>query len=141
MSPRENGRSGIYGFAKRVLEGRVSPLQFIVLLGSFSTLVLLYISLHVCFFNVSTEIADESERLEALMERNVRLMSRYNELAAPARIIPLARGLGMRPGSNDDVERLAVSGDPKAYGEPSWAEAGIDRLLEFVPSREARMAR
>jgi hypothetical protein len=141
MSSCEGGRSGFHGFAKRVLEGRVSPLQFIVLLGSFSTLVLLYISLHVCSFNISTEIDAANERVEALMERNVGLMSRYNELAAPSRIVPLALGLGMRPGSGEDVERLAVKAGRKADGEPAWAEADIDRLLEFAPRPESRMAR
>lgn len=140
MSANENGRSGLYGFSKRVLEGRISPLQFIVLLGSFSTLVLLYISLHVCFFNISNDIAAANERIEGLMERNVRLVSRYNELAAPSRIIPLARDLGMRPGSHEDVERLAVKGG-RGDGDPSWAEADTDRLLEFFRPLETGIAR
>ncbi len=141
MSSRENGQSALYGFMKRVLEGRISPFQFIFLLGSFSTLVLLYISLHVCCFNVSNELATENDRVEALLELNVRLMTRYNELAAPGYVIPLAQDLGMRPGTNDEVRRFAVKGGLEEAGEPSWAEAGVDRLLELAPSLESRMAR
>ncbi len=138
MSSRDAGRSTLYSFMKRVLEGRISPLQFIMLIGSFSTLVLLYISLHVCFFNLSTEIAAESDRAEALMESNVRLMARYNELAAPGRIIPLARENGMRPGAHEEVQRLAVTGDGAGAGGLSWAEATIDKALEFAPMPESR---
>ena len=140
MNSHESGQSGLCRFVKRVLEGRISPLQCIVLLGSFSTLVLLYISLHVCFFNVSNEISAENERVEALLERNVRLMTQYNDLVAPGLIIPLARELGMRPGTIDEVQRFAVRGGRAGESEHAWAEAERDRLLKFAPSPESRMA-
>jgi hypothetical protein len=140
MSSRNVGQPRLYHFMKRVLEGRVSPLEYIALIGSFSTLVLLYISLHVCFFNLSKEIAAEGDRFETLLERNVRLMARYNELAAPARIIPLAIGYGMQPGTPNEVERFAVSADGATDGDRSWAEAVLDKAFELAPPPEARAA-
>ena len=126
--------SGLYAIVRRALERRVTPLSFLLIVGFFSTLVLLYISLHVYFFNISNDIAASRERVDALMDANVRLMAVYNELAAPGRIIPLAQELGMRAGSTDEVRRLALRFDAKsAHGEPSWAQAKIENLLEFNP--------
>ena len=126
--------SGLCAIVRRAIEGRLTPLSFLLIVGFFSTLVLLYISLHVYFFNISNDIAASSERADALMDANVRLMAVYNGLAAPGRIIPLAQGLGMRAGSTDEVRRLALRFDAKsAHGEPSWAQAKIENLLEFTP--------
>ena len=126
--------SGLCAIVRRALEGRLTPLSFLLIVGFFSTLVLLYISLHVYFFNISNDIAASSERVDALMDANVRLMAVYNGLAAPGRIIPLAQELGMRAGSIDEVQRLALRFDAKsAHGEPSWAQAKIENLLEFNP--------
>jgi hypothetical protein len=134
MNANASYPSGLYAFVKRALEGRVTPLSFLLILGFFSTLVLLYISLHVYFFNMSNTIVASSERVDALIDANVRLMAAYNELAAPARIIPMAQRLGMRAGSVDEVRRLALRLDGKsAQGEPSWAQANMGNLLGFGP--------
>ena len=134
MSMNTGYSSGLYNFVKRALEGRVTPLTFLLILGFFSTLVLLYISLHVYFFNISNTIVASSERVDALIDANVRLMAAYNELTAPSRIIPLAQGLGMRAGSAEEVQRFALRLDAtSAQGEPSWAQARIENLLEFGP--------
>jgi hypothetical protein len=126
--------SGLYTIVKRALQGRITPLTFLLILGFFSSLVLLYISLHVYFFNISNDIAASSERVDALMDTNVKLMAVYNDLAAPGRIIPLAQGLGLRAGATDEVRRLALRFDAKSvHGEPSWAQAKIENLLEFTP--------
>jgi hypothetical protein len=126
--------SGLYTIVKRALQGRITPLTFLLILGFFSSLVLLYISLHVYFFNISNDIAASSERVDALMDTNVRLMAVYNDLAAPGRIIPMAQGLGLRAGATDEVRRLALRFDAKSvHGEPSWAQAKIENLLEFTP--------
>jgi hypothetical protein len=125
---------GLQTIVKRALEGRLTPLSFLLVLGFFSTLVLLYISLHVYFFNISSTIVVSSERVDALIDSNVRLMTAYNELAAPGRIIPMAQELGMRAGSTEEVQRLALRFDAKSdHGEPSWAQAKIENLLEFGP--------
>jgi hypothetical protein len=141
MKSFDGGRPRLHLFMHRILEGRISPLEFIALIGSFSTLVLLYISLHVCFFNLSTDIAAQSDRAEALMEHSVRLTAQYNELAAPGRIIPLAREYGMRPGEHEEVDRLAVRGDGSSAGERSWAEATVEGTFESANPPEPRMAR
>jgi hypothetical protein len=126
--------SGLYTIVKRALQGRITPLTFLLILGFFSSLVLLYISLHVYFFNISNDIVASSERVDALMDTNVRLMAVYNDLAAPGRIIPMAQGLGLRAGATDEVRRLALRFDAKSvHGEPSWAQAKIENLLEFTP--------
>jgi hypothetical protein len=125
--------SGLYLFVKRALEGRITPLTFLLILGFFSSLVLLYISLHVYYFNISNDIAASAERVDALMEANVGLMASYNELASPGRIIPMAQGLGLRAGAIDEVHRLALRFDAKSVdGEPSWAQAKIESMLEFT---------
>ena len=125
MSTNTGDSSGMYHFIKRALEGRVTPLQFLLILGFFSSLMLLYISLHVHFFNMSNEIVMNRERLDVLMDANVRLMAVYNDLSSPGRIIPMAQGLKMRPGSSGEVRRLALRRGAKSGAEEfSWAEAG-----------------
>jgi cell division protein FtsL len=139
MQSNANGSSKAYLFVKRMLEGRVSPVSFLIVLGFFSSLVLLYISLHVYFFNVSNDIVTSRERLDYLMEQNVRLTARYNELAAPSRIIPMARELGMRAGSSDEVHRLALGRDGDAVRQsPTWAEARIEDIHTASPARDPR---
>jgi hypothetical protein len=133
MNSNSGYSSGFYLLVKRALEGRVTPLTFLLILGFFSTLVLLYISLHVYFFNISNEISASSERVDALMDANVRLMASYNVLASPGRIIPMARDLGMRAGSTEEVHRLALRFNAESdQGEPSWAQLKMDNLLEFT---------
>jgi hypothetical protein len=114
--------SGLAGLIRKALEGRVSPLNFLLLLGFFSTLVLMYISLHVYFFSLSNEVASCRERLEYQMDLNARLTAEYNRLVSPARIIPLAVDLGLRAGSYDEVERFAIREDAGSQ-ENAWASA------------------
>lgn len=141
MRTAPEGTSRFHEFTRRVLEGRVSPLQFLIIVGAFATLLLLYISLHVCFFTLSTELEAANVHRDALTESNARLIERYNELAAPARIIPLARDLGMRAGAHDEVERFALDEEALRGGEPSWAQASLEKLLEWTPGPDARGAK
>jgi hypothetical protein len=129
----------MYLFVKRAIEGRVSPVSFLLVLGFLSSLVLLYISLHVYFFNVSNDIVASREKLDYLMDRNARLTAQYNELAAPGRIIPMAKDLGMRAGSSDEVHRLALqkNGVPGDQA-PAWAEARIEDIHAVSPARDPR---
>ncbi len=134
MNTNSGDSSGFHLIVKRALEGRVTPLTFLLILGFFSTLVLLYISLHVYFFNISNDIAASSERVDALMDANVRLMASYNVLASPGRIIPMARDLGLRAGATEEVQRLALRIDASSdREEPSWAQLKMDELLELAP--------
>jgi hypothetical protein len=68
------------------------------------------------------------------MDANVRLMASYNVLASPGRIIPMARDLGMRAGSSEEIRRLALRIDAESVQEePSWAQLTMDNLLEMAP--------
>lgn len=122
----------ISSFASRLLEGRLSTLQFIVLIGSFSTLILLYISLQICFFNVSKELAREGKRADALMEHNVKLTARYNKMVSPERILPIAERYGLKPATSKNLKRIAVF-EERTSRISSWAEAAIDKVIEVPP--------
>ncbi|GEM_PF-3025389 len=109
---RNKGYSfGITYLIRRALEGRISSLGFLVVLGFFSSLVLLYLALHVHFIGISRDINEISERVKILKERNVCLKAEYNDLISPERIIPIVQGFGMRPGSPDEMRRFAVYQD------------------------------
>jgi cell division protein FtsL len=132
-------QSRTYLFIKRALEGKMSPVPFLLILGFFSSLVLLYISLNVYFFNISTEIVDIRKRCDSLMDENVRLTAQYNELASPGRIIPMAKLLGMRAGSSEEVHRLALGRDgAPAEQKPAWAEVRPDERHAISPARDPR---
>jgi hypothetical protein len=127
---------------RRALEGRLTPLTFLLILGFFSSLVLLYISLHVYFFNVSNEIVADRERVDVLMDANVRLTAVYNELAAPARILPMAKELGMRASAPEEMRRLALR--PKSQNdleESSWADATFRGGAVRRPGAAPKMTR
>ena len=136
------GNAYSYGLSliiKRTLEGRVGPLNFILLLGFISSLMLLYISLHFYFYSISEQIEKGLEREKALMNENVRLVRMYNELSSPERVIPLAGKLGMRASRPSEVERLAVF-EERASDEsaPRWARTGsggIDESYQDIGRR------
>jgi hypothetical protein len=130
---------------KRALEGNVSPLNFVLILGFFSSLVLLYIALHVHCYAVSQDINENSDELEILSDRNAVLMARYNDLVSPDRIIPLAEKMGMRPGTPEEVRRFALyeNREGKPHRAEEWAEAGgadnrIDRVQILAVEPEGR---
>ncbi len=98
------------GIVKKVLEGRISPLNFMIMLGFFSTLILFYISLHVHFLSMAADIRDCRERLLMMRDQNARLTTRYNEMISPSRIIPAARQLGLKAGKHGEIIRFALYG-------------------------------
>jgi len=139
MEPSSHDSSATYRFIKRALEGKMSPVSFLLVLGFLSSLVLLYISLNVYFFNISTDAVASRERLDFLMDRNARLTAQYNELVSPGRIIPMATLLGMRPGSSEEVRRLAFNGDGvPSEQKPVWAAARVDETHVVSPVRDPR---
>lgn len=99
---------GIATLIKRALEGNMSPFNFALVLGFFSSLVILYIALHVHCYTVSEDINASTEKLEFLLDRNALLTARYNDLVSPDRIIPIVERMGMRPGAPDQVRRFAL---------------------------------
>jgi len=139
MNANTGCSSGLNLIIKRALEGRITPLLFLLVLGFFSSLALLYISLHVYFFNLSNDIATSSDHVDALMETNVRLMASYNELTAPARIIPMALELGMRPGTAENTQRLVLLIDGESIkDEYRWASTATEDMLEFTSFNKTR---
>lgn len=126
MSTSKVHSYGLTLFIKRALEGRIGPMNFILLLGFVSSLLLLYISLHFYFFNISEQIELCTEREKALMNESARLLTEYNDLTSPERIIPLAKKLRMRASTPEEVERLAVFEEGSKDGRsPAWARADI----------------
>ncbi len=127
MNASKTHSYGLSLFIKKALEGRIGPMNFILLLGFVSSLLLLYISLHFYFFNISEQIELCTEREKALMNESARLLTEYNDLASPERIIPLAKKLRMRASMPDEVERLAVFEEGAEEADaPAWARADID---------------
>lgn len=93
---------------RRALEGNISPLSYLIILGFFSSIVLLYVSLRVHFSNISGEISTSHTRLERVMNTNAQLLARYNDLTSYERIIPIAKEMGLRACSQEDVKRLTL---------------------------------
>jgi hypothetical protein len=120
--------AGVSLIIKRALEGRISPLNFLLILGFFCSLVLLYISLHVYFFSMSQDISERRDKLDVLIDNNVRLTAEYNDLISPDRIIPIVRELGMRAGSPSEIKRLALYESKERRGSESiaWAQGGTE---------------
>ena len=126
MNTNNTQAYGLSLFIKKTLEGRIGPMNFILLLGFVSSLLLLYISLHFYFFNISEQIELCTEREKVLMNESARLLTEYNDLTSPDRIIPMAKKLRMRASMPEEIERLAVfENGEKEGGTPAWARANI----------------
>jgi hypothetical protein len=125
-------KTGIWNFnsfsliVKKALEGKVSPLCFLLILGFFSSLLLLYISLHVHFNTISVKIEDGIKRREMLSDTKNCLLAERNELASAERIIPIVERSGMKPGCPEQVRRVAYYDleDGKYKETTDWASSG-----------------
>jgi hypothetical protein len=121
---------------KRALEGKMGPFNFLVILGFFSSLVLLYISLQVHLDGISRSIEEGTRLRQTLEDERICLMSRMNELVSADRIIPLAEAAGMQPGSPDQIHRVAYS-EPGKMNEDDrarWALTGGESSLPSTPA-------
>lgn len=123
---------------KRTMEGRISPVNFLLIVGFFSSLVLLYISLHVHFQTLSGDINEAMRVKEKLNEEKTFLTAEHNRLISPDRIIPLVHELGLRAGSSDEVKRIAWYNSRNQYRKEaaSWAQAGETRSRRDRPIPE-----
>jgi hypothetical protein len=121
---------------KRALEGRMGPFNFLIILGFFSSLVLLYISLHVHLDGISKRIEEGTRLRQALKDERICLMTRRNELASAERIIPLAEAAGMKPGAPDQIHRIAYCepGDITDEERARWAARGGEGSLPSTPA-------
>jgi len=139
MNTSKTHSYGLSLFIKKALEGRIGPMNFILLLGFVSSLLLLYISLHFYFFNISEQIELSTEREKVLMNESARLLTEYNDLTSPERIIPLAKKLLMRASTPEEVERLAVFEEGAREGDrPAWARADIGDSEDLFDGIERR---
>ncbi len=136
---------GITTIIKRALEGNVSPFNFALVLGFFSSLVILYIALHVHCYTVSDEITGSTETRELLLDQNAFLTARYNDLVSPERIIPLVEQMGMQPGTPEQVSRFALydyrgqeSEEMERWATVTTAEGQIDRMRLNAVEPEGR---
>jgi hypothetical protein len=121
---------------RRALEGRMGPFNFLVILGTFSSLMLLYISLHVHLDGISTRIEEETRLRQSLEAEKIHLMQRKNELVSAARIIPLAEEAGLQPGDPDQIHRVAYC-EPDELTEEviaRWALRGGQGSLPSTPA-------
>ncbi len=121
---------------KKALEGKMGPFNFLIILGFFSSLVLLYISLHVHLDGISTRIDEGTRQRQILEDERINLISRMNELTSAERIIPLAEASGMHPGSPDQIHRVAYCepGEMTKDDRARWALRGGEAGLPSTPA-------
>ncbi len=121
---------------KRALEGRMGPFNFLIILGFFSSVVLLYISLHVHLDGILTRIEEGKREREALAEKKVRLVLIRNKLVSADRIIPLAKAAGMQPGTPDQIHRIAYCepGEMTDRDRARWALRGGEGGIPSIPA-------
>ncbi len=120
---------------KKALEGRISPMNFLLIVGFFSSLVLLYISLHVHFQTLSGQINSGMVQAEKLGEEKILLTAEHNRLTSPDRIIPLVQELGLKAGSTEEVTRIACYDNRKQFRKEAvrWAQAGLGESGTSMP--------
>ncbi len=121
---------------KKALEGRISPVNFLLIVGFFSSLVLLYISLHVHFQTLSGQINSGVLRADKLSEEKIFLTAEHNRLTSPDRIIPLVQELGLKAGSMEEMKRVACYDDRKQLRKEAawWAQAGVTGSDTYMPA-------
>jgi hypothetical protein len=107
---------GLSTLLRRAVEGRIGPLNFLIVLGFLSSLLLLYISLHVHAESLTTRIEECRKRCDMLRDQKTCLMAERNELSKAERILPLVERLGMVPGSAEQIHRVACY-EPGGQGD------------------------
>ena len=110
---------------RKTFEGRLSPLNFLLLLGFFSSLVMLYISLHVHFHSLAERISNGEKTREMLREEKIYLIAEQDRLTSHERIIPIVKDLGFRAGNASEISRIALYFDRQQFRReaPFWAQA------------------
>ena len=120
---------------KRALEGKMGPFNFLLILGFFSSLVLLYISLTVHLDGISMRIEEGTRQRQALIDEKNSLVSDRNKLESADRIIPMAIADGMHPGTPDQIHRIAYCkpDDMTDRDRARWALRGGEGGLPSTP--------
>jgi len=98
---------------RRTMQGRITPVNFLILVGFAATLALFYICMHVYSYTISEQLSSASARARFLREKRIWLMADYNSLISPDKIIPEVQRMGMRPGSRVDISELTLYGNDR----------------------------
>ncbi len=107
MKKRHNNYS-VPLILKRTVQGRITSVNFLILVGFAATLALFYICMHVYSYTLSEQLSSASARARFLREKKIWLMADYNGLISPDKIIPEVQKMGMRPGSRVDISELTL---------------------------------
>lgn len=105
----------ISGIVQKILAGKITPFNFLVLLGFIASLSLLYIYMQVYSSSLSERINRSSKKLRSLRKNNIRLTVEYNSLIKPERIIPRALKLGMKRGSSYSISDLTLNRNQRLF--------------------------
>jgi len=114
----------------RVLSGKISQLNFLIMLGFAATLAMLYIGFHVYSYSLSEGISDCSKRRTFLREQKIWLLADYNTLIAPAKIIPEVEKMGMRQGSSVNISELTLYRNNNLFKNGEEDPAKVSNLTE-----------
>lgn len=139
---KKNNYYSVQVIIKRILEGRITPVNFLILVGFAASLALLYICLHVYSYTLSEQVNSASSRARFLREKKIWLMADYNKLTSPEKIIPEVQKMGMRPGSSVDISELTLyrrsrpfEGDASEVPEVSSVETGAGLTDDNLENR------
>ena len=114
---------------RRALEGKISPVGFVIILGFFSSMLLLYISLHVYFLDLSERIEADRIKANRLMNEKLYLSSVYDRLTSPEKVIPVALSYGLKPAGPENVKRVAFN---QKSSSSKRVSRRLDREIHFV---------
>ncbi|MBD3179885.1 MAG: hypothetical protein GF417_09920 [Candidatus Latescibacteria bacterium] len=125
----KTGNLSITAIVQKILTGRITPFNFLVLLGFIASLSLLYIYMQIYCSSLSEKINWSSKRMKSLRKENIRLTVEYNGMIKPERIIPRAIKLGMKRGSSYNMSDLTFNRDSGQFSRESLRNPLIDGQL------------
>lgn len=128
----------ISGLVQKILAGKITPFNFLVLLGFIASLSLLYIYMQVYSSSLSERINRSSKYLRSLRKDNIRLTVEYNSLIKPERIIPRALKLGMKRGCSYSISDLTLNRNQRLFKdkEPENSLDGEELVSNSSAGRE-----
>jgi cell division protein FtsL len=119
----------VSALVQKILTGRITPFNFLILLGFVASLTLLYICLQIYSSNLSERINSSSKTMRSLRKENIRLTVEYNRLIKPERIIPKALKLGMKRGSSYNINDLTLERNQRLFSGNSFRDNLSDGQL------------
>ena len=113
----KTNKISISGIVQKILTGKITPFNFLVLLGFIASLSLLYIYMQIYCSSLSDRINSCTTEMRSLRKENIKLMVEYNQLIKPERIIPMALKLGMKRGSSHSINDLTLERNQRLFRE------------------------